>query len=194
MNRNNFVDSFSVILLKNNLLPFTDMQTLRRAFQERDDISFEDFLLEQGILSKEDLLQALSDYYGVPYLDVIGEFFDHHFLRSFPKDVLLRHLMIPYTREGDILTVVAAEPNDPHLRVVLGNYVTHDISFMVGLPQDIHETIDEFYDESDTYQPNDIANQLMERSAQDVHPMERILLDERIPSIVEETIDDYESK
>jgi hypothetical protein len=194
MNRNNFVDELSVILVKNHFLPFTDAQILRRAFQQRDDIAFEDFLLEEGVLDRAQLLEALSEYYKVPSFDVMGVFFDHHVLRLFPKDVLLDHLMIPYDRFEDTMVVIAANPNDPHLRVVLGKYVTHDVDFMVGLPQDIHETIDEFYDRSDTYQPNDIANQLMERSMQDVFPPGRTALDERIPLIIEETIDDYESK
>lgn len=194
MNRNNFVDELSVILVKNHFLPFADAQTLRRAFQQRDDIAFEVFLLEEGVLNRAQLLEILSEYYKVPSFDVIGAFFDNHLLRVFPKDVLLDHLVIPYDRFEDTLVVIAANPNDPHLRVMLGKYVTHGINFMVGIPQDIHETINEFYDRSNTYQPNDIDNQLMERSMQDVITTNRAALDERIPLIIEETIDDYESK
>lgn len=207
------VEELSAILVRNNVLSFQDAQALRQEFIYRDDISFEDFLLEQGVVEKEDLLQALSDYYGVPAVDVIGEFFDHQFLRLIPKDVMIRHAMIPFWRDGDTLGVVAAQPDDPHLLVVLGDYVTHDITFMVGLAQDIIESIEEFYDESITYQPNDIENRQMERSAWDEyspteiesHNMERSSrieypneidteLNQRIPLLVETTDDDYESK
>jgi hypothetical protein len=188
------VNGLSAILAKHHLISSNDMLSLRESFSHRDDISFEDFLLEEGIVAREDLLQALSEYYQVPYCDTVGEFFNHQFLRLLPEDVLLEHLMIPYYREddSDILWVVAADPSDDHNLVVLGEYVSHDINFMVGLPQDIRDAIREFYDESDTQQPNDIANQLMERSAQSVHIPGQ--LDERIPLMVEETIDDYESK
>ena len=196
MNRNNLVDELSIILVKNHVISFPDAQALRRGFADRDDMSYEDFLLEQGIVEKDDLLQALSEYYKVPAMDVIGEFFNHQFLRLIPKEVMIRHDMIPFWRDADTLTVVAANPSDPHLPVVLGKYVTHDITFMVGIAQDIQETIEEFYDASDTYQPNDIANRLMERSSFDAYSPERIETEEGqiIPLMVEETDDDYESK
>ena len=123
-----------------------------------------------------------------------------------PEEVLLNHLFIPYQRENDNLWVVAAEPDDPHLPVVLGKYLSHNFNFMVGLPQDIRDAIREYYDESITYQPYDIANQQMERSAIDVHEPDQDVQDlsdspeeaarhgqiEDIPLEVQENIDDYE--
>jgi hypothetical protein len=173
-------------------MTFNDAVALKKAFQERDDIAFEDFLLEEGVVDKDELLEALSQYYGVPQCDVVGVFFDHYLINLFPEEVLLTHLMIPLEREGDNLWVVTADPDDPHLPVVLGKYISHNINFMVGIPQDIRDAIREYHDESNTYQPNDIANQQMERSAQSVHAPDQ--LDERIPLIIEETVDDYESK
>ncbi len=189
-----FVEGLSAILTERKLISPEDMIALHHAFQNRDDVTFEDFLLEEGVVHRDDLLEALSEYHKVPYFDTEGASFDHQFLRLIPKDILLRHLMIPWKREEgeDILWVVAADPSDPHILVVLGKYVTHEISFMVGLPQDIRDAIREFYDESITYQPNSIANQRMERSQQSVHTIEQ--LDPEIPMIVEETIDDYESE
>ncbi len=192
MNRYNPIDEISAILTERHYISFNEALALQQAFGERDDITFEDFLIEEGVVDKSDLLEALSQYYGVPQCDVVGIFFDHYLMRLFPKDILLNHLMIPYQREGDTLWVVAAEPNDPHILVVLGNYISHDIAFMVGIAQDIRDAIREYYDQSDRYQPDDIANQQMERSAQEVHTPDE--LDPRIPHIVEETVDDYESK
>jgi hypothetical protein len=198
MERHGRIDELSAILARHNKLKFIDVQGLRKSFNDQEDLTFEDFLIEQGLISKADLLQALSEYYGVSALDVIGEFFDHYLLRLFPKDILLLHYFIPYAREADRLFIVAAEPDDPHLPVVIGQYITHDINFMVGIGSDIHETIEEFYDMSDTYQPNDIDNELMERSALDVHPTDQERHpygdpNETIPLVIEETIDDYES-
>jgi hypothetical protein len=202
------IEGISSILARHHLIGLDDLAALRSSFYNRDDITFEDFLIEEGIVDKSDLLQALSEYYRVPALDVVGEFFDHYLVRLVPEDVLLTHLFIPFARENDNLWVVAAEPDDPHLPVVLGKYLSHNFNFMVGLPQDIRDAIREFYDESNTYQPNDIANQLMERSAQEVHEPDQLEQDlvradgssahkeyiEDVPLIVEETVDDYESK
>ena len=187
-----FIEGLSAILSARKLITPEDMITLHHAFKNRDDVTFEDFLLEEGIVDREDLLKALSEYHKVPFFDTQGALFNHQFLRLIPKDIMLRHLMIPYKRdEGeDALWVVAADPSDPHILVTLGRYVTHEINFMVGLPQDIRDAVREFYDESITYQPNSISNQRMERSQQSVHTKEQ--LDPSIPMIVEETVDDYE--
>lgn len=193
-----FVDQLSFILVANKNLKLKDLPAIHKRFNEQSDLSFIDFLLEEGLVNKPDLLEALSEYYQVPALDVTGEFFDHHHLRFFPKSVMIRHFFIPYHRENDELTVVTANPNDPHLRVVIGKYVTHYIDYMVGLPQDIVDAVREYYDQSITYQPNDISNQKMERSQQEVHSIGEELKQEGkaedIPEIWEETVDDYESK
>lgn len=193
MVRTDFVEGLSAVLTNRRLITPAEMLNLEREFHTRSDVAFEDFLLETGIIDREDLLEALSQYYGVPQLDVVGAFFDHRFLRLLPIDLMLNHLVIPYYRDegSDTLWVVAANPSDPHLLYVLGKHISHDINFMVGLPQDIRDAIREFYDQSITYQPNSISNQLMERSQGQVFEMDE--LDERIPLIYEETIDDYES-
>ena len=172
------IDGISAILARHQILTPEDVVAMHHSFKQSDDIAFEEFLLEEGV-DKADLLQALSEYYGVPAMDVVGEFFDHYLLHLVPKEVLLEHLFIPHSRENDTLWIVAAEPNDPHLPVVLGKYLNHNFNFMVGLPQDIRDTIREYYDESITYQPNSIANALMERSAQDVHEPDQ--LEEDVP-------------
>ncbi len=196
MKQPNMIEDLSSILARKRIIKPDDVRLFKSSFANREDISFEDFLLEQGIVTKEDLLLALSEYYNVPALDVVGEFFSHRLLRLFPKDVLLEHFILPFRREGDMLSVVTAEPDDPHLRVILGQYISHDITFMVGFAQDIRDAIEEFYDESITYQPHDLENQLMERSAQEVHPSDQLYVEdhpnEEIPMIVEPTIDDYE--
>jgi hypothetical protein len=187
-----FIEGLSAILAERKLISPEDMIALYHGYKNRADSTFEEFLLEEGVIDREDLLESLSEYYKVPYFDTTGASFDHQFLRLIPKDIMLDHLFIPWKRdEGeDALWVVAANPNDPHLLVVLGKYVSHDINFMVGLPQDIRDAIREFYDESITYQPNSIASAPMERSQQEVHPSDQI--DQNIPEIVEETVDDYE--
>lgn len=197
--RNHVIEELSRILARKKILNTNEAKNLADGFKNQDDIFFEDFLLEEEIVSKPELLQALSQYYHIPALDVVGEFFDHHFLTLVPKNVMTDNLFIPYQREADTdtLWVVAAHPNDPNLRVLIGKYISHHIEFMVGIPQDIIDAIEEFYDRSSTYQPNSIASQYMERSSGEVHPTDQEIYTEknhdRIPLINEETDDDYES-
>ena len=117
-------------------------------FRLQNYYQFEDFLLEEGIVSRESLLHALETLYDVPAIDIEGQMLDHHLVRMFPKDVLLRNYCVPYQRDGDVLVVVAAHPDDADLPLVLGKYVSYDITFMVGIPRHIADEAKEFYDRS----------------------------------------------
>lgn len=143
-----FIDGFCALLVKSGALKNRDAQELQEQFERSTAIYFEDFLLEEDIVSKEDMLQTLSEYYQMPAVDVIGVFFDHHLVRMFPKDVMLRDGFIPFERDGDILLVIAARPRHPALSQVIGDFVSYDVAYMVGIYTDITGQVQEFYDQS----------------------------------------------
>ena len=47
-----------------------------------------------------------------------------------------------------MLIVVASNPADPELLPRIGNYVSYDIRFRVGIRQDIYNAIEEFFERS----------------------------------------------
>lgn len=57
-------------------LSFSDVQ---KQFKGVSQDEFIDFLLEEGLVSTEDLLQTLSMYYKLPAFDVRGVFLNHFF-------------------------------------------------------------------------------------------------------------------
>ena len=52
MKRNHVVEQISEILLKKHIIDLNDFEALKTAFKNRDDITFEDFLLEEAIVTK----------------------------------------------------------------------------------------------------------------------------------------------
>lgn len=168
-----FIDALCSILVKNQSLKNRDAQSLEDAFKNNSALYFEDFLLEEDFVSKEALLQALHEYYQFPAIDVIGEFFDHHLVTMFPKDVMLRNAFIPYNRDGDILLVVAARPSHPELPEIIGEFVSYDVTFMVGLYRDICDQVKEFYDSS--IEVADIELFEDTRDEHEMHPIDDIL-------------------
>lgn len=154
--KEDFVEAICSILEKNKALSHGDAQALKKSFQGRSQITFDDFLLEEGIVEREDLLNALSTYYEVPWMDPIGYFFDHYLLTKFPKDFLLRNLMLPLEIvDESILVVVANNPLDPNLPIGSEKYLPCELQFMVGIASEIVESIEEFYDKSLTDIPRD---------------------------------------
>ena len=196
--RTEFIDKLSEILVEMGLIKPEDMISIHRDFKLKEETSFEDYLLAESIVERPQLLEALSIYYNVPAVDVIGEFFEHHNIRLVPKNAMLKYNFIPYKREGDNLTIVTGNPNYPNLANIISNYISHNIIFNVGIPQDINDTIREYYDKPITYQPNSLEASPMERSQIDVHSTGQEIIQEdhniEIPEEIEETIDDYESK
>jgi hypothetical protein len=65
---------------------------------------------------------------------------------------MLRNGFIPYDREGEIMEVIARDPSDDKLLAIIGNYVSYDIRFMVGLARDISDVVEE-YDDASLTQP-----------------------------------------
>ena len=148
--RASFTKELSKILLKNGAISDKDSATLQRSFAESSKGTFDEFLLDEGLVDKKDLLKALSQYYNVPAVDVDGFFFDPFLLHQIPKDVMIRHLFIPMEVDQNMMTVVANEPDEPLLLSIIGDYFTYDIRLLVGLRQDIINAIMEYYDPAST--------------------------------------------
>jgi hypothetical protein len=155
MKQETFVEALTTILVKQQAIKPEDARSFKKLFHDRSDLAFEDFLLEEGLISRTHLLNALSELYKVPAFDVTGYFFEYRTLHEFPKDVMLRYLFIPvkldekhnlFEPDEDMLPVIAANPADPELLEEIGKFVSYEIQFMVGLGRDIRDAVQEFYD------------------------------------------------
>lgn len=145
-----FVSSLVSILEKNGAVSRSEAKSMIEDFGDRSKEAFDIFILSQDLVSKKDLLIALSELYDVPYFDVVGYFFDNDLLRNFPKDFLLTNAIIPIQLDQNVLTVVASEPDDDSLRPAIGEFSSYAIEFRVGLKRDIIDAIREYYDASPT--------------------------------------------
>jgi hypothetical protein len=143
-----FVEGLCKILVKRKTIKEKEADALKKAFRESAKPNFDEFLLDEGLVDKDDLLPALGEYYQVPSFDAIGYFFDHQLVRMFPKEFLTSNAIIPVEQDENILVMLANNPADPNLLSRIGKYVSYDIQFRVGLLQDIYDSIREFYDES----------------------------------------------
>jgi len=145
-----FIRSLVEILVENKALTHERAVEIEQAFHESPSDNFDAFLLEEGIVERDDLLRALSQHYNVPSFDVVGNFFDEQLLRNFPKDFLLRNNVIPLQTDANMLIVVAAEPERSGLESALREYENYDVDFFVGLRRDIEDAVKEYYDKAPT--------------------------------------------
>lgn len=151
-----FVSGFVQTLVRMNFMKKDEAQAADKAFHESAKENFVDFLLEEGLVDREDILAALSQYYQVPAFDVVGHFFELHLLHQFPKDVLLRNAFIPLEVDENMLIVVANEPDNPELLVIIGENVSYDVRIDVGIRLDITDAVREYYEKSVTEVDQDV--------------------------------------
>ena len=143
-----FVREILKLLLENGLISAEDSFQLKEAFSHRAKESFDYFLLSKGIVQKSDLLNVLSQHFNVPSFDARGHFFDSKLLHMFPKHFLVHNAIVPLERDENILIVVANDPSDPELLEKIGECVSYDIQFRVGIYHDILDSVREYYEES----------------------------------------------
>jgi hypothetical protein len=151
----NFEVGFLKILVDLKFVAAEDAVKLLAVYNESDIDQFDEFLLSEGIVEHEHLLEALSQYFQVPSFDALGYFFETHLLRMFPKDMLLRNEIVPLQVDENMMIVVAANPSNPDLLFEIGENVSYDIRFHVGIARDICDAVKEFYDKSDVEDPVD---------------------------------------
>lgn len=150
-----FEVAFLRVLVDLKFIPAEDAVRLLEAFHESDSDLLNDFLLSEGILEQESLLEALSQYYQVPSFDAEGYFFETHLLRMFPKEMLLKNEIVPFQVDENMMIMVAANPDNPDLLFEIGEHVSYDIRFYVGIGNDICDAVEEFYDKADTEDDQD---------------------------------------
>jgi len=150
-----FVQAFLDILVDQKIISPEQITDIRNKFASSSIAQFDEFLVDEGLAEPEQILIALGLYFHVPHFDVVGHFFESFLLHKYPKGFLLRNGVIPLVVEGDILTVVAAEPEYPGLASAMEQYASYDINYLVGIRRDIEDAVKEFYDESVT---QDVVN------------------------------------
>jgi type IV pilus assembly protein PilB len=107
-------------------------------------------LLKMGVLTEEDLLLFLSDYYGTPgiHLDQTG--IDTAIIALIPAEVATKYQIVPVKREGRRLTVAMANPAN--------FFAIEDIRFITGLEvqplvtseTQIRRAVDKYYDQAES--------------------------------------------
>ena len=103
-------------------------------------------LVKLGYISEEEIASFLGRQYGVPSVDLGKVKVDPAVLKLIPAEVARKHLLIPLSRSGSILTVAMADPSDiiaiDEVRFITG----HNIQPMVAPDISIRNTLNRYYD------------------------------------------------
>jgi hypothetical protein len=143
-----FAQKFSKILAEQGFITSEAAASISRDFKTRSKESLVYFLIDEGLVPRNEILKALSRYFNLPSFDSVGYLFDHDLVGSFPKDFLISNGLIPMSLQDDILVVVASDPDQSGLASRVMQFTDANVEFVVGIKRDIWDAIQEFSDKS----------------------------------------------
>jgi type IV pilus assembly protein PilB len=139
------------ILLKANLISESQLEQAL-AQQKGEGGRIGSILIRLGFVNEEDVAQCLGQKYGIPYISLDTQTIDAAVTQLIPPTIAQKHLVIPVSKAGTILTMAMADPTNV--------FAVDDVKFMTGLnvrlmiatESSVRRAIDRYYDSSETLQ------------------------------------------
>jgi type IV pilus assembly protein PilB len=102
-------------------------------------------LTKLGYIEENELTAFLSRQYGVPSVNLSQFDLDPEVLKMLPKEVVVRHQVIPINKSGNILTIVMADPSNIFAIDDIKFVTKLNVEVVVASEQAINEAIEKYY-------------------------------------------------
>ncbi|MGI2326460.1 GspE/PulE family protein [Planococcus sp. YIM B11945] len=133
------------ILVEHGLLTENDL--LEALQTKKPEQKIGDALLEKGLITEQQLIETLEVQLGIPHVSLFRYPFDRNLFNMVPKEIAKRNQLVPLKIEGDKLFIAMTNPMD---------FITiDDLRLMTGFhiqpaiasKEDVMKTIAKYYDE-----------------------------------------------
>ncbi len=129
-------------------------------------------LVKLGFIGDEELVEFLSQRYGVPAINLVEVEVDESIIKIIPPDVARKYTILPVSKAGAKLTIAMVDPTNV--------FAMDDIKFMTGynvepvVASDIalREAIDEYYGSSHSIELRRVMEDLAGADAADLEVLE----------------------
>ena len=120
---------------------------LRKASQEqkRGGERLEQIIVRLGYAKEGLILQALADYFNIPFVDLDTYLIDDKVVKMIPEEMARRHTLIPIFKIGETLTVATANPLNIHALDEVRNKLKTDVEIAISTEAKIKKAIDQHY-------------------------------------------------
>ena len=134
------------ILLRSKVITPDQLQNAQEA--SGDDAGLTGAITKLGFVQESQLVEFLSQHYGVPSLNLQEVEIDPQVIDLIPKEVAERHHVVPVDRRGTTLVVAMSDPSNI--------YAMDDIKFLTGFKVEVvvaseasvSEALERYYDSS----------------------------------------------
>ncbi len=107
--------------------------------------NWEEELIKRKVVSEEKLLSLLSEFFGVPYVDLREVEIPSDVIKIVPRSTAEKNLVIPFEKKGPVLKLAMADPSDVQTRERIRFTTGFKIQPYVALPFRIKEKLEEVY-------------------------------------------------
>jgi type IV pilus assembly protein PilB len=131
-------------LQKANLI---NQEQLERALEEQKSSGgrIGEHLIRLGYVTEEDILDCLSQQYGVPSINLHHFEIDESIIRLIPADVARKYQFIPVSKTGATLTVAMADPTNVFAMDDITFITGYRVEPVVASEEALRESIDKYY-------------------------------------------------
>ena len=132
------------LLIKAQLL---DDAQLEQALEEQKQTGgrLGEHLVRLGFVTEEDILDCLSQQYGVPSINLRHFEIDESIIRLIPSDVARKYQFIPVSKTGATLTVAMADPTNVFAMDDITFITGYRVEPVVASEEALREAIDKYY-------------------------------------------------
>jgi type IV pilus assembly protein PilB len=125
---------------------------LRKALQEQKQKGerVEQTIIRLGYAAEEWILQALAEYFDLPFVDLDTYLIDDKVIKMVPEEMARRHHLIPLFLIGETLTVATSNPLNIHAMDEVRNKVKCDVEMAISTESKIKKAIDQHYGATNT--------------------------------------------
>ena len=165
------------VLIEKHLLKESDLEKALKVQREKGG-SLSNILVELGLISKDDLMVALSQELGIPPINLSRYKIDPNVIKLIPKKIAKRYQIVPISKMSNTLVVAMVDPLNifaiDDIKAVTG----FNISPIITTDRNIKEAISQYYEESaytaiekivdDMKDSSENISMVEERSAQNI--------------------------
>ncbi len=120
--------------------------------QGENNTSVQRIILSSGIMSKEEMMQLLSEEIGVPYIDLDGKTFDPSIVAMLSEEISRKHNLATIGKNKEKIVVAMANPLDVYIHDEIRITTGFEIEPYLAFRDDINKLLDSVYGITENWQ------------------------------------------
>lgn len=150
-------------LLAKQLITDADIKKVQQKYQDDKDITFEDALIRENIVSEWDIYATLAERMRLQMIDLTEAGIKEEVYKVIPKTLVEDYKIVPIKEENGRLVVATANPLDYRMISVVSNNTKKRVKIVVATPSQIKAQQDVMFSSDQQAQMYDEAQEFIKQ-------------------------------